>query len=69
MPAVSGKVQLRAGFGRLKSLSMTCAGCGFEIQADFAFFSTSSKIACETWSRGPTESVNSSRSPLISTAP
>jgi adenylate cyclase len=30
-------VQLRAGFGRLKSLSMTCAGCGFEIQADFAF--------------------------------
>jgi adenylate cyclase len=30
-------VQLRSGFGRLKSLSMTCTGCGFEIQADFAF--------------------------------
>ena len=37
MPAVSGKVQLRAGFARLTSLWMTCAGCGFEIQADFAF--------------------------------
>ncbi|MBS0523847.1 MAG: AAA family ATPase [Proteobacteria bacterium] len=30
-------MRLRSGFGRLKSLSMTCAGCGFEIQVDFAF--------------------------------
>ena len=32
-------------------------------------FSTSSKIACETASRGPSESVNSSCSPFSSTAP
>jgi adenylate cyclase len=30
-------LRLRSGFGRLKGLSMACAGCGFEIQADFAF--------------------------------
>jgi len=30
-------VKIRSGFGRLKGLSMACAGCGFEIQADFAF--------------------------------
>src|SRR6185312_3630110 len=37
IPIRSGKMQLRSGFGRLKSLSMPCAGCGFEIQVDFAF--------------------------------
>jgi adenylate cyclase len=30
-------VHLGSGFGRSKGLSMPCAGCGFEIQADFAF--------------------------------
>jgi adenylate cyclase len=30
-------MQLGSGFGRSKSLPMPCAGCGFEIQADFAF--------------------------------